>query len=209
MDPCSNCHSRLETPLVCHSCHHLVPLDRAPNPYAAFGLPLAFGVDKEQLRKKQLQLTRLMHPDFFGGENAALRKLAERNTAELNRAYELLKDDAARAEWLVRELGGPTQESVRDMPPEFLMEVMEWSEALEEARGTDARSPKRMRLAPLRAELTDRRRVLLAEIASNLDPLPPVDDPRLVQLRRDLNAVRYLDRALTELAELLLFCTPR
>lgn len=209
MDPCSNCHSRLETPLVCHSCHHLVPLDREPNPYAAFGLPLAFAVDKEQLRKKQLQLTRLMHPDFFGGENAALRKLAERNTAELNRAYELLKDDAARAEWLVRELGGPTQEAVRDMPPEFLMEVMEWNEALEEARGTDARSPKRMRLAPLRAELTERRRVLLAKIASNLDPLPPIGDPRLVQLRRDLNAVRYLDRALTELAELLLFCTPR
>ncbi len=209
MDPCSNCHSRLETPLVCHSCHQLVPVDRAPNPYVAFGLPLAFELDKDALRKKQLQLTRLMHPDFFGGQNAALRSLAERNTAELNHAYELLKDDAARADWLVRELGGPREEDVREMPREFLLEVLDWSETLAEARDTEPKSPERARLAPLRSELVARRKGLLTRVAAALDPLPEPNSPALATIRRDLNAVRYIDRALSDIAELLLFCSAR
>jgi len=209
MDPCSNCQSRLETPLVCHSCHQLVPVDRAPNPYVAFGLPLAFDVDKDALRKKQLQLTRLMHPDFFGGQNAVLRALAERNTAELNHAYELLKDDAARADWLVRELGGPKEEDVREMPREFLLEVLEWSETLAEARGTDPKSSERARLAPLRNELVGRRAEILERVTGALDPLPEPESPALATIRRDLNAVRYIDRALSDIAELVLFCTTR
>jgi molecular chaperone HscB len=209
MDPCSHCQSRLETPLVCLSCHRMVPVDRAVNPYVAFGLPLGYALDKDALRRTQSRLTRLMHPDFFGGGDPDARALAERNTSELNRAYEILKDDASRADWLVRELGGPSQDALREMPREFLMEVLEWNEALEEARGTDAKSAERARLAPLRAELTARRAALMDKVARALDPLPAHGDPRLADVRRDLNAVRYLDRALSELSELLLFCTPR
>jgi molecular chaperone HscB len=208
-DPCTRCEARLETPLVCLSCRQLVPLDRSPNPYAAFGLEPVYAVDQAALRKKQLQLSRLVHPDFFGGADPELRRLAEDNTAELNHAYELLSDDALRADWLVRALGGPGQDDERQMPQEFLMEVLEWNEALEEARPSGAHSDKRKQLIPLRGELRERRAALLEEIASGLTPLPEQGAPALRSVRKKLNAVRYIDRALKEIGELVLFCTPR
>ncbi len=208
-DPCTRCEARLETPLVCVSCRQILPLDRSPNPYAAFGLEPTFAVDQAALRKKQLQLTRLVHPDFFGGADPALRDMAEHNTAELNRAFELLSDDARRADWLVTSLGGPNQEQERQMPQEFLMEVLEWNEALEEARPSGAHSEERKRLMPLRDELRERRAGLLGRVAEALTPLPAPGAPNLRDVRRMLNAVRYIDRALKEIGELVLFCTPR
>ncbi len=187
---CTSCGATLEFPLACAACGPLAA-EGARDPFAILGLERRYVLDQGDLRKRLIRCSRLLHPDFFATAASDVRQRAADNAAALNAAFEVLSDDYARADWLVRALGGPDQDSERQMPQEFLLEVLEWNETLEEAR-----EGARERLEPLAAELTERRAATMANVASLLDPLPDEDAASLAAVRRHLNAVRYLDRAL-------------
>ena len=207
MKVCSSCGAELETPLACSACGALFSArdaaqGGAPTPFAILGLPLGYALDRELLRRRLLAASRSMHPDFFAGRPE--QALAEENTALLNAAHALVADDARRAEWLVRHAGGPSETEERSMPQAFLLEVMDWNEALEEARASAPGSRARAALAGLERDLRERRRAALGALAELLDPLPAAGAAQLRSARQQLNAVRYLDRALEQLAELRL-----
>lgn len=197
MAACPHCSAELQTPLVCTACGR--PLEaRGTGPFDALGLAPSWRVDPGELRRRLLRFTRVLHPDYFATGAETLRALAERNTADLNEAFKILSDDYRRASWLVRWLGGPAEKDERSMPQAFLMEVLEWNEALASARDSTPDSPARAALAPLVAELGRQREASFREVARLLDPLPERDSPVLCSARRVLNAVRYVDRALGE-----------
>lgn len=202
MSPCPACGAELETPLACSACGVLIPVeDSPPGAFELFGLEPAYEVDTSDLRKRLVRFSRLVHPDFFGGTPDESH--AERGSALLNEAHAALADDARRAEYLLSSLGGPDEKAERAMPQAFLMEVMEWNELLEEARepGSDPSEPK---LIALGQELESQRTETLGAIAKLLTPLPAPGSDSLVQVRQQLNALRYLARALDQLAALRL-----
>jgi molecular chaperone HscB len=163
-----------------------------------------FHLDRMSLRKRLLHLSRHLHPDVHGTADDATRDLAQRKTAELNAAFQILEDDFRRASWLVRSLGGPTEETEPQMPQAFLTEVLEWNEAVEEARTSEPGSTESARLAGLEDELRSERKKLMDGVAAKLTPLPELGSPELVEVRHKLNALRYLDRTLCQLEELRL-----
>jgi molecular chaperone HscB len=172
-------------------------------PYAVLGLGgPTYALDRDDLRRRLLKATRSVHPDFFGTEAADVRRLAEDNSARLNEAYSILSDDVARADWLVRHLGGPDEQTERAMPQAFLAEVLEWNEALEEARANPAESAPA--LEALARDLASRRTGSLAALSQILTPLPQQSSPQLKRARSELNAIRYVDRALSEIESLRL-----
>ena len=202
---CPRCSAELETPLGCLACGSLLPLgsdvDRL-DPFEILGLRPGYAVDLQDLRRRLLRFSRLVHPDFFATAGPEEKHRAERASAVLNSAYALLADDAARADHLVRSHGGPDENAQREMPKEFLMEVLDWNETLEEARAGSAVPPQR--LEALRRELEGKRADSLVALSELLTPLPPQGSATLVEARRKLNAVRYVDRALAELEALRL-----
>ena len=201
---CDECGEPLETPLVCRACGTLHQLgDASSSPFALLGLQETFAVDTKDVRKRLLRFSRHLHPDFFATAPAGVQALAERNTAELNDAHEILADDFRRAAWIVNARGGPDEKQLRDMPQAFLMEVMEWNEALEEARESEPGAPERESLAALGVELTEQRAELLERIAGLLGDVP-TEPERLADTRRALSAIRYVDRTLTEMERLRL-----
>jgi molecular chaperone HscB len=209
MADCTSCGVTLSSALVCEACGALQRSDGpgtagATDPWAAFGLERGYLLDAATLKKRLLALQRRMHPDFFGGADPAERELAERNTAELNAAHRDLADDARRADLLVRTLGGPDEQAERQMPQEFLMEVLEWNETLEEAREAAPGSPARAAIDDLESELRRQRAAALERVAGLLVPAPAPGAAALTEARRELNAVRYVDRTLSTLAELRL-----
>ncbi len=203
MDSCPRCRAPLGSPLVCESCGALLPAG-APDPFRALGLLPAFALDRDALRTRVLALSRRLHPDFFANAPEAERELAERNTAELNAAHLILADDVRRADWLVKHLGGPGEDEERAMPAPFLQEVLEWNEAIEEARRPAAGADARAALDGLARSLEAERAALIERAGALLDPLPARGSAALVEARKLLNATRYLDRALREIAELKL-----
>lgn len=198
MSRCPHCTAELETPLVCVACGRLLEPGPDVAPFAIFGFEPSADVDARELKKRLLRFSRRMHPDFFAQEIEGVRALAEQNSARINEAHEILSDDARRIDWLVRHLGGPDENDERQMPKEFLLEVLEWNEVLEAARQAGA-GASTSQLDELEQELRAERAVTLDSIHAKLVPLPPPQAPVLREVRRDLNAVRYLDRALGEI----------
>ena len=201
---CPKCWASLGTPLFCETCDQLLEAKGKPSPFASLGLPKAFPLDRMALRKRLLSYSRILHPDFHTTSGAEARALAERNTAELNAAFEILSDDFRRANWIVSSLGGPGDSQERQMPPAFLMEVLEWNEIIEEAQQAAPGSSEFDALPPLEAQLRKEREQLMKAISELLTPLPAMHAPELVEVRRRLNAVRYIDRTLEVIAELLM-----
>ncbi len=204
MTRCPACAAELATPLVCTNCGALISPNRTPTPFEIFALEPGFAIDGDALRKELVRQSRRMHPDYFASQGPAQRELAERNTAELNAAFEILSDEVSRADWLVRALGGPDENLERAMPQEFLMEVLEWNEALDLARNAPSGSPARAALVELERSLGEQRRTTLELVRAALEPTPATNSPRLTEARRQLNALSYLDRALREIEALKL-----
>lgn len=198
---CPACNAPLETPVACASCGSVHDVAESATPFELLGLAPGFVVDARDLRRRLTRFSRLVHPDFFSAAEPHVRERAERNSARLNAAFETLHDDVRRADWLVAHLGGPSEEAERSMPKPFLLEVLEWNEVLEEARAASKPDP---RVDALADDLDARRAESLSAITKLLEPLPARGSEALTSARRELNAVRYLDRALRTIEALRL-----
>lgn len=204
MTTCPKCRAETATPLCCSACGALLAPERAPTPFEVFGVELGLTIDGAALKRRLLELSRRMHPDFFATGGDELRELAERNTAELNRAYEVLSNELERADWMVRALGGPDEQTERALPQAFLMEVLDWNESLEDARRAPQSPSAGRTLASLASALQSERETRTASLRAALVPTPERGSPRLVEARRELNALRYVERTLGEIRALQL-----
>ena len=87
------------------------------------------------LDKRYREILALVHPDKFANGSDAERRLSLQWATRINEAYLTLKKPLARARYLLDLFGQPVDDENNSvMPPEFLMEQMEWREAVAEAR---------------------------------------------------------------------------
>lgn len=104
------------------------------NDFELFDLPVAFALDRSQLDGRWKDLQREVHPDRHAAADAQTQRQAMQWSVRINEAYQRLKDPLARASYLCELHGTPVQaEKNTAMPPAFLMQQMEWREALEDA----------------------------------------------------------------------------
>jgi molecular chaperone HscB len=155
----------------------------ASNDFALFGVPAQFAQDRAAIDARWKDLQREAHPDRFAAQGAATQRQAMQWSVRINEAYQRLKDPLRRAAYLC-ELGGmPIQaESNTAMPAEFLLQQMEWREALDDAQGEAD-------IDALHTEVMAAREQVLAECAQALDVQH--DLARAVSLVR---ALMFLER---------------
>ena len=107
--------------------------------FELFGLPRQFAQERAQIDARWKELQRQAHPDRFAAQGAAAQRVAMQWSVRINEAYQRLKDPLKRAAYLCELNGAPIRaEDNTAMPPAFLMQQMEWREALEEAAGAPA-----------------------------------------------------------------------
>ncbi len=164
------------------------------DPFAVFALPRTFEIDRAALQRAYLAEAARWHPDRFA--DPVQRREAESRSAEINRARVILEDDEQRADALLALLGGPGRSEDKSLPDGFLMEVMEVRERLEEAvaSGDAQRRSEVQRWADER-RAAHRRRV--AELFASADGR--AGDPALADIRREMNAWRYIERLIEQL----------
>lgn len=193
---CSRCSTPLYSPLCCASCGALNPIPREGqqfNYFEFFGLPVTYDIDAAALHRRYLSLSRGVHPDVHGGDSDETRRQALALSAELNRAYETLRNPIARAEYLLTLAGGPAPADDKSVPPRLLGEVMTLREQIEEAAGAkDADAMER-----LRQTILSRRQAAMDEIAA-LCRGAERDEAARRQLRKQLNAVKYWNNLLEQ-----------
>lgn len=133
------------------------------NHFALFQMPVSFDIDIGRLDAAFRELQGRVHPDRFAAASDAEKRVAMQWATRANEAYQTLKNPLKRAAYLC-ELNGVDLgvESNTAMPPDFLMQQMEWREALDDAR--DAKDIGA--LEKLESELAGVRRERLAQIGS-------------------------------------------
>ncbi|MEK0418656.1 MAG: hypothetical protein RI949_2662 [Pseudomonadota bacterium] len=110
------------------------PLNLAADDFTLFGLPRAFVVDAAALDARWRDLQARVHPDKFAAEGGAAQRVAMQWSVRVNEAYRRLRDPIARGAYLCG-LAGVAIDAERNtaMPTAFLMQQMQWREALDEA----------------------------------------------------------------------------
>jgi molecular chaperone HscB len=136
------------------------------NHFDLLGLPLAYAIDTARLESRYRALQSQVHPDRFAAATEAERRVAMQWAARTNEAYRTLRDPVGRARYLLSLKGFDTgEESNTAMPADFLMQQMEWREAVAEASaGGDAG-----RLRELRKGLDQERASMLRMLERAID----------------------------------------
>ncbi|MFQ3250897.1 Fe-S protein assembly co-chaperone HscB [Glaciecola sp.] len=109
------------------------------NYFELYNLPEQFELDLVKLKQHYQTLQKLTHPDRFATASEQQKRMYLTKNAQINDAYSVLQSPISRGEHLLELRGvelASEQDTVGDV--EFLMEQMEWREALEDADSVEA-----------------------------------------------------------------------
>ena len=131
--------------------------------FELFGGPQRFAQERSALDARWKELQREAHPDRFAAHGTAAQRVAMQWSVRINEAYQRIKEPLHRAAYLCELHGAPIQaENNTAMPGAFLMQQMEWREALEDA--TSAAD-----IDALDVEVQQARKATLARCADLID----------------------------------------
>lgn len=163
--------------------------------FALFGLARRFRIDEATLESAYHELHSTVHPDRHAHLPDADRRRAMQWATRVNEAFDTLKKPLSRARYLV-ELAGHDAgvETNTAMSPEFLMEQMEWREAVEEAeQAADASA-----LEHLHHRLRGHARELVDTLARQLD-----DEQDIAAAAESVRRLMFLDKLRHEIDDAL------
>ena len=110
------------------------PVNLQDDDFTLFGLTQKFAQDRAAVDARWKDLQRGAHPDKFAAQGAAAQRIAMQWSVRINEAYQRLKDPLKRAAYLCELAGHAVNaHSNTAMPSAFLIQQMEWREALEDA----------------------------------------------------------------------------
>lgn len=167
--------------------------DLSKNHFELFDLPVDFELDTTELAARYRELQRHFHPDRFASASEQERRLSMQLTAQINEAFQTLKDPLSRARYMLLLAGiDINSETDTAMDPGFLMEQMELREALQAVR--EQANPQAV-LMQMADDVRDRQ---LARIAQ-LKPLLVSRDPAAYDQARNLvREMQFLDKLRSE-----------
>jgi len=110
-------------------------IDLTQDYFTLFGLPRRYALDEASLEAAWHRLQSQVHPDRYAHLPDADKRRAMQWATRVNEGFRTLKKPLARAQYLLVLAGvDAAVETNTAMSPEFLIEQMEWREAVEEAR---------------------------------------------------------------------------
>jgi molecular chaperone HscB len=165
-------------------------LDFSRNHFELFGLPTSFALDSGKLDQAYRDIQSEIHPDKFAHAGEAEQRLSMQWTTRVNEAYQTLRRPFDRAHYLLRLRGVDAMDANNTaMPMDFLMQHMDWSEELADAKAAQDMAV----LDRLEKTLRIEARELQARLADEIDQHQ--DYPAAGETLRKL---RFTDKLLAE-----------
>ena len=155
--------------------------------FELFQLPPAFDIDNETIEQTYRLLAARFHPDKFAAASSFEQKQAVMMAATLNDAYRTLISPIDRAAYLLKSQGIDADAPEHTgFTPEFLMQQMEWREALEDGRSDGNEAA----LLKLDKEIAAEQQNLFADLGRAFASQQTEEASQLVRQGRFLNKLR-------------------
>ncbi len=98
------------------------------NYFELFELPISLQVDTSKLAKKYFELQKKFHPDFYTQASEEEQEAVLEKSSALNKGLKILKSKEKTIQYVLQLKDLLQEEDKYQLPPDFLMEVMELNE---------------------------------------------------------------------------------
>ena len=163
--------------------------------FELFDIPVQLKVNTASLSKKFFELSRKYHPDYFTSEKEKVQADALEKSALLNKAWKTFQTPDATIKYVLQEKGFLEEEEKYELPPDFLMEVLEINEQLME---TDEIA-NTAKLSSVVSQLSSEIYEPVKEIVENYKE-DIISEKELLQVKEYYYKKKYLDRIHRQLA---------
>ena len=98
--------------------------------FALFEIPVQLKVDLSALPRKYFELSKKFHPDYYINQSPAIQAEVLEKSALLNKAFRTFQKQDDTIKYVLQQKGLLEEEEKYELPPGFLMEVLEINEQL-------------------------------------------------------------------------------
>ena len=200
---CWRCAERTGLRLTCLACDAPQPLASDADLFAILGLPRRLTVARDDLERRYLDASRVVHPDRHQTADARTRDLSLAASAAVNKAYRTLRDPVERGRYWLELHGEALGRENNHVPPALADLVFETQEALESFRGGTA---SRDSVAATHEALAERLRQLVRDLEARYvtwDAADPAAATVLAELKQRLSEIAYLGTLVEDVDEAL------
>ncbi len=171
------------------------------NYFVFYGLPVSFEPDLNALKQQFYAYSKQFHPDFFAQESEDVQMQVLELSTFNNKAYKTLSHFDKRMKYVL-ELRGLLEENEKyQLPPSFLMEMMDINEALMELQmepDVDALQKKKEEVAQIEANLLTEITPILAAYDENT-----TSEAELLKVKAYYYQKKYLSRISESIKKLM------
>ena len=107
--------------------------------FELFDIPVQLKVNTANLSRRFFELSKQFHPDYFATGNKDVQEESLEKSALLNKAWKTFQSPDATIKYVLQEKGLMEEEEKYQLPPDFLMDMMEMNEKLLEEDPDDFR----------------------------------------------------------------------
>ncbi|MBL7745390.1 MAG: Fe-S protein assembly co-chaperone HscB [Chitinophagaceae bacterium] len=165
------------------------------NYFELFEIPVQLKVDIAPLHKKFFELSRKYHPDYFAAAAAGVQAEALEKSALLNKAYKAFKNPDETIKYVLQQKGLLEEEEKYELPPVFLMEVMEINEQLMDAEDPGVHNRIKSSIENLQSEIYAPVKEIVEHYQEGI-----TSEKELLQVKEYYYKKKYIDRIRKELA---------
>ncbi|XP_016920834.1 iron-sulfur cluster co-chaperone protein HscB [Apis cerana] len=139
---CWNCNFTYKSDLFCSKCKVLQKPPENLTYFDIIDIPKTYDVNVTEIQKKYKELQKLLHPDKFSNKSEKEKQFSEILSSLVNKAYSTLLHPLKRGLYMLELNGITISEGTDNVNAEFLMEIMEKNEEIEDAANNEEKIKK-------------------------------------------------------------------
>lgn len=166
------------------------------NYFELFELPVSLKVETATLPRKYFELSRKYHPDYFTNASPEDQARALELSAQLNQAFRVFQNPDETIRYVLQLKGLLEEEEKFELPPAFLMEVLEINEAMMDTADPAANEKITGAINHLQTEIYEPVKNIIENYQEGVSP-----EEELLQVKEYYFKKKYIDRMKEELRQ--------
>ena len=163
--------------------------------FELFDIPVKLKVNTASLSKQFFALSKKHHPDYFANESEAVQAEALEKSALLNKAWKTFQNPDATIKYVLMEKELLVEEEKYELPPAFLMEIMDINEALMDASEPAVATKLKVEIENLQSAIYNGVKEIVENYQEGI-----TSEKELLQVKEYYYKKKYLDRINRELS---------